>query len=82
MRLLDVGIERYLVEASVSGVIAQRLVRKITPQGYRGRTGIYEVMLGTQPQAGMKTMTENGLSKVKQGITTKEEIARVVYLEA
>lgn len=84
-RLLDLGVEPYLVSSSVIAIIAQRLVRKICPEckqptetqendlrmlgldssqeardttfyvgagcercfqtGYRGRTGIYEVML-------------------------------------
>ncbi len=83
-RLLDMGIEPYLVSSSVEGLIAQRLVRlicphckeKFTPEkealqevgtntdeikkvtfyrgkgcpecrhtGYRGRTGIYEIIL-------------------------------------
>jgi type IV pilus assembly protein PilB len=81
-RLIDMGIDRYLVEASVIGVIAQRLVRKSTPQGLRGRTGIYEVMLGPSPQKGMRTLQENGMQKVKAGTTTPEEIARVIYLES
>jgi len=29
----------------------------------------------------MRTLAENGMLKVKQGITTKDEVARVVYLE-
>ncbi len=84
-RLLDLGVEPYLVSSSVIAIIAQRLVRRICPEckqptepqendlrmlgldssqeakdttfyvgagcercfqtGYRGRTGIYEVML-------------------------------------
>jgi type II secretory ATPase GspE/PulE/Tfp pilus assembly ATPase PilB-like protein len=80
-RLMDMGIEQYLVEASVIGVVAQRLVRKITPHGYKGRTGIYEIMPGISPQKGMKTLAENGLLKIKQGITTQGEVARVIYLE-
>ena len=84
-RLLDLGVEPYLVSSSLIAIIAQRLVRKICPHcrrpaqpttqelielglgtlednrdaqfyvgegcercfntGYRGRTGIYEVML-------------------------------------
>jgi general secretion pathway protein E len=84
-RLLDLGVEPYLVSSSLIAIIAQRLVRKICPNcrqpahptaqelselglgtlednqearfytgegcercfntGYRGRTGIYEVML-------------------------------------
>jgi type II secretory ATPase GspE/PulE/Tfp pilus assembly ATPase PilB-like protein len=81
IRLVDMGIDRYLVEASVIGVVAQRLVRKISSDGYKGRTGIYEIMPGISPQKGMKTLTENGLLKIKQGITTQEEVARVIYLE-
>ncbi len=80
-RLIEMGIEKYLVEATVLGVAAQRLVRKIAPQGYKGRTGIYEVMTGTAVQKGMKTLTEDGLLKIKQGTTTREEIARVLSLE-
>lgn len=80
-RLTNMGIESYLVEAAVVGVVAQRLVRKITPEGFKGRTGIYEVMEGTVPPQNMKTLAENGMLKVKQNISTREEIARVVYLE-
>lgn len=80
-RLLEMGIEKYLIEATVLGVVAQRLVRIITPQGLKGRTGIYEVMPGTSPQKGMKDLTEDGLLKIKQGTTTREEIARVLSLE-
>ncbi len=80
-RLLDMGVEPFLVSSAVSGVLAQRLVRKICPQckqeyapdpadlpsdfkltrgqklfrgagcrdcrktGYRGRLGIFELLL-------------------------------------
>jgi type II secretory ATPase GspE/PulE/Tfp pilus assembly ATPase PilB-like protein len=81
-RLIDMGIDRYLVEASVIGVVAQRLVRKICAHGYKGRTGIYEIMLGTSPQKGRGTLLENGMRKVKEEITSQEEIARVIYLES
>ncbi|MFH1683952.1 MAG: GspE/PulE family protein [Candidatus Margulisiibacteriota bacterium] len=80
-RLVDMGIQKYLVEASVIGVVAQRLARKSSANGYQGRTGIYEVMFGSSPQKNMKTLAENGMIKVLAGITTKEELARVVYLE-
>jgi type II secretory ATPase GspE/PulE/Tfp pilus assembly ATPase PilB-like protein len=80
-RLVDMGIDRYLVESSLIGVVAQRLIRKKTAQGYKGRTGIYEVMLGHSPQAGMKTLAENGQTKVNQGVTSREELARVIYLD-
>ena len=51
-RLLDIGIEPFLVTSSLLGVMAQRLVRKIatpeehaeTGERYRGRMGVYELM--------------------------------------
>ena len=78
-RLLDMGVEDYLVAATVEGIVAQRLVRRVCPHcseprpaaadmaarlgvapgtlfregrgcdacdgtGYRGRTGIYEIL--------------------------------------
>jgi len=86
MRLMDMGVEPYLINAAVTGVLAQRLVRKLcldckesyTPDelekaqlaklkidtntlyrakgcaacnqlGYKGRTGIFELLTVTQP---------------------------------
>ena len=55
-RLMDLGIEHYLVNASLSGVLAQRLVRLICEScegkkcekcggtGFKGRTAIFELM--------------------------------------
>ena len=64
-RLIDMGVEPYLLSSSLLGVLAQRLVRKLCPlckrvdnrgryhpvgcaecgmTGYRGRTGVYELM--------------------------------------
>ena len=64
-RLIDMGVEPYLLSSSLLGVLAQRLVRKLCPNckrgdargryhpvgcvqcansGYKGRTGIYELM--------------------------------------
>jgi len=77
-RMIDIGVPSFLLSAALSGVIAQRLVRKLCPkckeeyepsdqicgaiglskgvtawkavgciecrQGYKGRTGIYEIM--------------------------------------
>lgn len=60
-RLLDLGIESYLVSSSLLGVLAQRLIRRLCSScggnergsrcancrgtGYRGREGIYELLL-------------------------------------
>jgi len=64
-RLIDMGVEPYLLSSSLLGVLAQRLVRKLCPHckrrdesgrwhpvgcaecgqtGYKGRTGVYELM--------------------------------------
>jgi general secretion pathway protein E len=56
-RLLDMGIEPYLVAATVQGILAQRLVRVLCAAccgkggcdqcsftGYRGRTGIFQLL--------------------------------------
>lgn len=132
-RLIDMGIEPFLVMSSLSGIVAQRLVRKICPHcreelnptemelnlyqkrglkagsiyrgkgcgackmtGYRGRMAIHEVlviddnirsmMMNHQPiseiknyalRNGMIFLIDDGLLKVKQGLTTIEEVLRV-----
>ncbi|AMA72466.1 MULTISPECIES: GspE/PulE family protein [Aneurinibacillus] len=58
LRLLDMGIEPYLVSSALTGVIAQRLIRKrclrcygravdctaCHSTGFQGRVGVYEVL--------------------------------------
>ena len=47
-RLIDMGVEPFLLSSSLLGVLAQRLVRKIDagdPSGYRGRTGVFELLV-------------------------------------
>lgn len=56
-RLLDLGVEPFLVSSSLSAVLAQRLVRKVHPEcrgggcdaclgtGFRGRTGVFELLV-------------------------------------
>lgn len=103
-RLLDLGIPPYLIQASLNGVVAQRLVRKICPYcaqefkmdarelagmglnidfqgtvslkhgkgcskcrntGYKGRTGIYEIMPYSEP---LKALTSHsaGLELIRK----------------
>jgi type IV pilus assembly protein PilB len=138
-RLLDLGIPEYLIASSVTGILAQRLLRKlcvchvqkqVTPDyserlaavgwiqppdyipwpkgcsvcdhtGYRGRLGIYELLSiddtirsilrgAYKPDlvrtaaraAGMRRMQEDALEKLQAGVTTLEEIIRVVPMEA
>ena len=133
-RLMNMGIEPFLVASSLNLVCAQRLVRRIcsnctqpdptparalvqagfTPEeasgvvpnkgegcekcnntGFRGRVGLYEVMEVTEEirelilvgasarelrrkavDEGMITLRRSGLIKVKDGVTTIEEIVR------
>ncbi len=121
-RLIDMGIEPFLVSSSVNAIIAQRLVRKICPEckkeytpeaeslleiglsrkmqgkkvfyrgqgckacletGYRGRTGIYEIMLMSDSIKAtvLKTSDSNQIKKeaIKQGLhTLREDGARKV----
>jgi type IV pilus assembly protein PilB len=133
-RLMNMGIEPFLVATAVHLICAQRLIRRIcvecreevpmppqakvdagfTPEeaktvkifkgkgcsvcngtGYKGRAGLYEVMevddeirelilIGASAvelkkkaiERGMITLRRSGLVKVKEGVTTLEEVAR------
>ena len=133
-RLMNMGIEPFLVASSVHLICAQRLVRRICSQckvpaphapaalvhagfseddaatvvpmtgagcdrctmtGYRGRVGLYEVMELSEAlrelvlvgasgpelrrkaiDEGMITLRQSGLHKVKEGVTTMEEVVR------
>lgn len=134
-RLVEMGVEPFLVASAVDCVVAQRLARRLCPEckeayepqrqalrdagyapdampemlwravgckrcggtGYRGRTGIHEVMLiseeirdltvtGATSEAilkvavsqGMLTLRQDGLEKARSGLTSLEEVARVV----
>jgi type IV pilus assembly protein PilB len=134
-RLLNMGVEPFLVAASCNVILAQRLARRVCqgckepievpPQallhvgfaadelksiktmkgkgcmtcsdtGYKGRVALYEVMLikdtlkegilqGASAmelrelgrKGGMQTLREAGLQKIREGMTTVEEVLRV-----
>ncbi|NLE64509.1 MAG: Flp pilus assembly complex ATPase component TadA [Elusimicrobia bacterium] len=111
-RLLDIGVEPFLLSSSIIGVMAQRLVRLICREcggkgcqacqktGYKGRSGIYELLIFDEKfrelvqrkasteevhraavSSGMQSLRDNGLSRVEQGITTREEVVRVTQDE-
>ncbi len=151
-RLLDMGVEPFLIVSTLRVIIGQRLVRKLapdhekydlsrdeqaelervidagavlknlkeekavpadatwknvpfykpkengqTPSGYSGRIGIYEVLPVTPTikemimahatgdaidaqarKEGMMTMSEDGIFRAAQGVTTIEEVLRVI----
>ncbi len=112
-RLIDLGVEPFLLSSSIIGVIAQRLIRTLCKEcqgqgckvclntGYKGRNGIYELLIPNDEirqltmskssveeiqkaaiNSGMKTLNDDGMSKVEQGMTSKEEILRVTQEEA
>jgi len=132
-RLLNIGVEPYLVAASVEAILAQRLVRKICTHckepydppmnirravekavggvdefyhgagcnkcrktGFAGRIGIYELLVMNDEIRdrisanapinelrkitrgnGMVTLYQDGMAKLKAGLTTVEEVFRV-----
>ena len=135
-RLIDMGIEPFLIASTIDSVTAQRLVRKLcdkskkvykpTPEqidrlgitqqeadgitfykpvacdecssGYKGRIAIFEVMTMTPELAkltnerssdnqledqaikdGMRRLIDDGIEKIKAGITTIEEVLSVAY---
>lgn len=138
-RLLDMGVEPYLIASSIHLAIAQRLVRKLcsackkptqpdqkliasiglnseeaqkiqffapvgceicSSSGYKGRIAIFELMAMTPEIAqltiaradtirlrkqaiadGMTLLVTDGLRKIKQGLTTIEEVLSVATME-
>ena len=78
-RLLDMGLESYLISSSVVGVIAQRLVRIFCKEckgkgckvclntGYKGRRGIYELMI---PDEQIRKLIANkaALDEIRQAV--------------
>jgi type II secretory ATPase GspE/PulE/Tfp pilus assembly ATPase PilB-like protein len=133
-RLLDLGVPEYLVAATLEGVLAQRLVRRVCdacqvryepkPEsvaaiagrpvgrrslvrgagcaacrgtGFKGRLGIFELMVMSDElkdaithraprsqlrtlaiEAGLAPLRSDGWAKVQAGLTTVEEVLRVV----
>ncbi|WP_066257934.1 GspE/PulE family protein [Neobacillus drentensis] len=136
-RLIDMGVEPFLLASSLSGIVAQRLVRKVcrdcaeiqepskreveifakrgmkidkitrgkgcsscSMTGYKGRLALHEVlvindemsraMMNGETFQKMKELAnknrtifllDDGLLKIKQGLTTTEEVLKVAILE-
>lgn len=142
-RLIEMGVEPFLISSSIIGVMAQRLLRQICPKckqaytapremllrygfpltedvganthgeltlfkgagcehckgtGYKGRTGVHELMvlsdelrdliLEKSPShvirnlamaQGMKTLQMDAVSKILMGVTSIDEVLRVIY---
>lgn len=111
-RMLEMGVEPYLLAATLNGVVAQRLVRRICPHcksvgcehcrgtGYSGRIALHEILrvdkdlrsmiLNSRDldeiktcalEAGLKTLADDALEKVRAGLTTLNEVRRVLGTE-
>ena len=129
-RLIDMGIEPFLVSSAVDCIVAQRLVRMLCKHckrplkvseavlaehgltgaepfepvgcsrcggaGYRGRMGLYEVMSVSEPirtlilerasvddmvavavSEGMLRLRDDGMHKVREGLTSIAEVERI-----
>ena len=131
-RLIEMGIEPFLIASAIDAVVAQRLARSLCLHckkrtiiradvlrdhgfhalydmeayepvgcsrcsgGYRGRIGLYEVMLMSDEirsltlqraaaeqiaavavNEGMRRLREDGLEKVRSGVTSMAEVSRV-----
>jgi general secretion pathway protein E len=132
-RLIDMGVERYLLAPMLVGLVAQRLVRRLCPncraedratdadrallggaiepgqtiyratgctrchnEGYRGRIGLYEIVdvdermqklihdgaseaaLTEAARGSSPSLWDDGVAKAADGLTSVEEIARVL----
>ena len=132
-RLLDMGVEPFLITSTLNGVLGQRLVRRLCLQcrepmtvegrglglgdageglrtvwrscgcpacaglGYRGRIAIVELLVldeaisrlvlnraeaqeieATALKAGFRPMLQDGVAKIAEGLTTVEEVLRVI----
>jgi len=138
-RLLNMGVEPFLVSSAVNLITAQRLARRVCTEckepedipiqalidagvspeeaagyvcyrgkgcpkcngtGYKGRVGFYQVMPMLEEirelvlngantseikresmRLGIKTMRQSGLTKLKEGITSFEEVLRVTVAD-
>jgi len=132
-RLVNIGIDPYLIAASLNAAVAQRLVRRICPKctepykvpdrlrryveqsgakpgelvhgagcdacrgsGYAGRVGIFEMLVVDDKfrdiinqdssvasmrrafhESGRDSLFDDGMKKVRKGLTTVEEVLRV-----
>jgi general secretion pathway protein E len=71
-RLVDMGIEPYLLASTLSGVLAQRLVRKVDRQDkskFRGRTGIYELLTVNET---IRSLIHDGESEAEIAVTASQ----------
>ena len=136
-RLLDMEVERYLLASSLTGIVSQKLARRLCPHcrekrktneyekllfekvlnkkideiyttvgceecgnGYKGRIAIHEVLIINEDikdalssgirreelrdlvyKSDVTTLLQDGLEKVANGLTTFEELLKIIELD-
>lgn len=131
-RMVEMGVEPYLLASTLKGVVAQRLVRRLCPHckkifpandyekkilsvenvykavgcdkcggtGYFGRIALHEILrvdknirnliLNSKDldkirmaalDGGLKTLSADGLQKIREGLTTLEEVRQILGAE-
>lgn len=142
-RLMDMGVEPFLISSSIIGILAQRLVRVLCPNckeqftatretllrygfplpeeigadthgeitlfrprgcekcngtGYKGRSGVHELLVMNDDlrdkilheapaheirrlamESGMRTLQHDAVQKIIMGVTSVDEVVRVIY---
>ena len=79
-RLIDIGVEHYLITSSLLGVLAQRLMRKLDPEsptGYRGRLAVHELLRVTDRIRELTATNADGVSLYKAAVEEGFEPMRV-----
>ena len=64
-RLIDIGVEHYLITSSLLGVLAQRLLRKTDPDNegqYKGRLAAHELMTVTDTIRSLTAQNADGVT--------------------
>lgn len=89
-RLIDMGVEPYLLRATLIGSLSQRLVRKLDIDGkhYKGRFGIFEYLEIPYGPVNWERMdsyvfislADSAQIAIEQGLTTLEEVHRAGLL--
>jgi general secretion pathway protein E len=70
-RLIDIGVEHYLVTSSLLGVLAQRLLRKADPDNpgeYKGRLAAHELMVVTDTIRSLTAQNADGVTIYKAAV--------------
>ena len=81
---MDMGVEPYLIRATLMGAIAQRLVRKFDGTVYQGRTALFEYLEIPANSAHwdelethlLLSLEESARKAVSQHVTSIEEVHR------